>query len=69
MRRGICRFIYVASPHKSEVLSEAVVNCSLGWNIDRKLSTITFADCLANDGPMDIIMEKLPFVGLSLAQW
>ncbi|CAL1406041.1 unnamed protein product [Linum trigynum] len=37
----IIRFIYVPSPHTSEVLCDVLLQCLLDWNLDYKLSAIT----------------------------
>ena len=61
-----CSFMYVPCPHTSEVLCEALVQCLLDWNIDRKLSTITVDNCLTNDAMMYMILDKLPLESLLL---
>ncbi|KAH1193662.1 putative AC transposase [Glycine max] len=55
----ILRFIYVLSPHTSERLCNALVECLLGWNIDTKLSTITLDICSTNDCMIEKIKGKL----------
>ncbi|XP_028183998.1 zinc finger BED domain-containing protein RICESLEEPER 4-like [Glycine soja] len=45
LQSHILRFIYVPSPHTSERLCNALVECLLDWNIDTKLSTITLDNC------------------------
>ena len=53
------RFIYVPSPHTSERLCNALVECLLDWNIDTKLSTITLDNCSTNDCMIEKIKGKL----------
>ena len=53
------RFIYVPSPHTKEVLSDVLLQTLLEWNIDRKLSTMTVANCSTNDAVINIILDKL----------
>ncbi|CAA0811117.1 Zinc finger BED domain-containing protein DAYSLEEPER [Striga hermonthica] len=53
-------FIYVPSPHTSEVLCEALTGCLLDWSLNRKLSTITLDNCSTNDAMMRLLLEKLP---------
>lgn len=53
------RFIYVPSPHTSERLCNALVECLLDWNIDTKLSTITLDNCSTNDCMIEKIKNKL----------
>ncbi|CAA0836530.1 Zinc finger BED domain-containing protein DAYSLEEPER [Striga hermonthica] len=59
LQSHIIRFIYVPSPHTSEVLCEALTGCILDWNLDRKLSTITVDNCSTNDAMMRLLLEKL----------
>lgn len=54
-----CRFIYVPSPRTSDNLCEALVECFLDWNIDRKLPTVTVGNCTTNDAMIKLLLEKL----------
>ncbi|KAG6503414.1 hypothetical protein ZIOFF_035727 [Zingiber officinale] len=42
------------------VLANALVDCLLDWNLDRKLSTLTVDNCTTNDAMMELILDKLP---------
>ncbi|KAA8526021.1 hypothetical protein F0562_007879 [Nyssa sinensis] len=66
LQSRILRFIHVPAPHNKEVLSDALVNCLLDWNIDRKLSTITLDNCTTNDAVIDNIGSKLDSSSLLL---
>jgi len=46
-------FIYVLAPHTSGRLSDALVECSMVWNIDKKLSTITLDNCSTKDAMIE----------------
>ncbi|KAH1239115.1 Zinc finger BED domain-containing protein RICESLEEPER 2 [Glycine max] len=59
LQSRILRFIYVPSPHTSERLCNALVECLLDWNIDTKLSTITLDNCSTNDYMIEKIKNKL----------
>ncbi|KAH1265815.1 Zinc finger BED domain-containing protein RICESLEEPER 2 [Glycine max] len=59
LQSHILRFIYVPSPHTSERLCNALVECLLDWNIDTKLSTITLDNCSTNDCMIKKIKNKL----------
>ncbi|KAL5134228.1 Zinc finger BED domain-containing protein RICESLEEPER 2 [Glycine soja] len=59
LQSRILRFIYVPSPHTSERLCNALVECLLDWNIDTKLSTISLDDCSTNDCMIEKIKNKL----------
>ncbi|KAL7147969.1 hypothetical protein ABFS83_06G146700 [Erythranthe nasuta] len=56
----VLRFIYVPSPHTSEVLSKVLFDCLLEWNVDGKLSTLTVDNCTTNDAMVRAISENLP---------
>ncbi|XP_026396632.1 zinc finger BED domain-containing protein RICESLEEPER 2-like [Papaver somniferum] len=58
-RTGRKRFMYVPCPHTAEVLSEALMECLLDWNIDGKISTITVDNCTTNDLMIKNTLEKL----------
>ncbi|KAA8538184.1 hypothetical protein F0562_027792 [Nyssa sinensis] len=66
LQSRILRFFYVPAPHNKEVLSDALVDCLLDWNIDRKLSTITLDNCTTNDVVIDNIGSKLDSSSLLL---
>ncbi|KZV33814.1 hypothetical protein F511_28855 [Dorcoceras hygrometricum] len=52
-RLMIC-YIYTA-----EVLANALVECLLDWNLDRKLSNLTVDNCITNDAMIECILDKL----------
>ena len=53
------RFIYVPCPHIAETLCEALNDCLMDWNIDRKLSSITVDNCSTNKQMITSLLEKL----------
>lgn len=53
------RFIYVPTPHTTERLCIALIDCLLDWNIDTKFSTITLGNCSPNDSMINKIKDKL----------
>ncbi|KAF1895890.1 hypothetical protein Lal_00033953 [Lupinus albus] len=53
------RFIYVPSPHTSEVLSDCLYECLLDWNLYRKLSTLTVDNCTTNDRMIECMLSKI----------
>ena len=53
------RFVYVLTPHTTEVLTENLLNELMSWHLETKLSTITMDNCNTNDGMITIILEKL----------
>ncbi|XP_042386507.1 zinc finger BED domain-containing protein RICESLEEPER 2-like [Zingiber officinale] len=60
LQSRLVRFIYVSCPHTAEVLANALVDCLLNWNLDRKLSTLTVDNCTTNDAMIELILDKLP---------
>ncbi|KAL8471939.1 hypothetical protein ACS0TY_029252 [Phlomoides rotata] len=56
----IIGFIFVPCPHTSDVLCEALLECFLEWNIDRKISTVTVDNCSTNDAMLNMLVQKLP---------
>ncbi|KAG6516028.1 hypothetical protein ZIOFF_026475 [Zingiber officinale] len=42
------------------VLANALVDCLLDWNLDRKLSILTVDNCTTNDAMIELILDKLP---------
>ncbi|XP_042380427.1 zinc finger BED domain-containing protein RICESLEEPER 2-like [Zingiber officinale] len=60
LQSRLVRFIYVPCPHTAEVLANALVDCLLDWNLDRKLSTLTVDNCTTNDAMIELILDKLP---------
>ncbi|KAF1874153.1 hypothetical protein Lal_00041598 [Lupinus albus] len=52
-------FIYVPAPHTSDILSYALVECFMDWNINTKMSTITLDNCSSNDAMIPKIKDKL----------
>ncbi|KZV22165.1 hypothetical protein F511_33795 [Dorcoceras hygrometricum] len=59
LQSRLVRFIYVPCPHTAEVLANALVECLLDWNLDRKLSTLTVDNCTTNDAMIECILDKL----------
>ncbi|XP_026400245.1 zinc finger BED domain-containing protein RICESLEEPER 2-like [Papaver somniferum] len=59
LQSQIIRFMYVPCPHTTEVLSEALMECLLDWNIDGKISTITVDNCTTNDLMIKNTLENL----------
>ena len=47
------------SPHTKEMLSDVLLQTSLEWNIDWKLSTMIVDNCSTNDAVINIILDKL----------
>ncbi|KAK3229643.1 hypothetical protein Dsin_001524 [Dipteronia sinensis] len=59
MQSRILRFIYVSCPHTAETLYEALNDCLMDWNIDRKLSAISVDNCSTNKQMITSLIEKL----------
>ncbi|CAN0915443.1 Putative AC transposase [Linum grandiflorum] len=59
LQSRILRFIYVESPHTSEVICEVLFECLLEYDIDRKLSTVTVDNCSTNDAMIRALLGKL----------
>ncbi|KAL8497790.1 hypothetical protein ACS0TY_021212 [Phlomoides rotata] len=59
LQSHIIRFIYVPCPHTAEVLCDVLVDCLMGWFIDRKLSTFRLDNCSTNDAMINLILNKL----------
>ncbi|RVW95114.1 Zinc finger BED domain-containing protein RICESLEEPER 2 [Vitis vinifera] len=59
LHHHIIRFVYVPPPHTKEVLSDALMDFLLDWNMDRKVSTVTVDNCSSNDGMINILVDKL----------
>ncbi|KAF1858918.1 hypothetical protein Lal_00000738 [Lupinus albus] len=59
LQSRVLRFIYVPAPHTSDILSNALVECFMDWNIDTKISTITLDNCSSNDAMIPKIKDKL----------
>ncbi|KAL5571469.1 hypothetical protein UlMin_021066 [Ulmus minor] len=55
----IMRFMYVPSPHDAENLGDALMECLLDWNIERKLLTLTLDNCSTNDVMVNVMLDKL----------
>ena len=54
-----CRFVYVPTPHTSNVLAQELMDALTNWNIETKISTIMVDNCNSNDGMISIISSKL----------
>ncbi|KAK3204788.1 hypothetical protein Dsin_018834 [Dipteronia sinensis] len=59
LRSRISRFIYAPCPHTAETVCEALHDCVMAWNIDRRLSTLTVDNCSTNDKVIEFMLEKL----------
>ncbi|KAL5552570.1 hypothetical protein UlMin_039971 [Ulmus minor] len=55
----IIRFMYMPSPHDAENLGDALMECLLDWNIERKLLTLTLDNCSTNDAMVNVMLDKL----------
>ncbi|KAL5562321.1 hypothetical protein UlMin_032068 [Ulmus minor] len=55
----IMRFMYMPSPHDAENLGDALIECLLDWNIERKLLTLTLDNCSTNDAMVNVMLDKL----------
>ncbi|XP_059663425.1 zinc finger BED domain-containing protein RICESLEEPER 3-like [Cornus florida] len=66
LQNMIIGFVYVPSPHTSEILCDALMNCFLDWNLDRKISTITVDNCTTNDALIQGLSNKLSIRSKSL---
>ncbi|XP_059635725.1 zinc finger BED domain-containing protein RICESLEEPER 2-like [Cornus florida] len=66
LQNMIIGFVYVPSPHTSEILCDALMNCFLDWNLDRKISTITVDNCTTNDALIQGLSNKLSIRNKSL---
>ncbi|WCJ29532.1 hypothetical protein M5689_011160 [Euphorbia peplus] len=60
LQSRIIRFIYVPSPHTTDVICDALIDCMMDWNLDTKLSTLTLDNCSTNDSMVSMILSKLP---------
>ncbi|KAF1877758.1 hypothetical protein Lal_00038067 [Lupinus albus] len=58
LQSRVLRFIYVPTPHTSDILSNVLVECFMDWNIDTKISTITLDNCSSNDVMIPKIKDK-----------
>ncbi|KAL0349730.1 UNVERIFIED_CONTAM: Zinc finger BED domain-containing protein DAYSLEEPER [Sesamum radiatum] len=46
--------------HTAEVLVDTLFDALMNWNIDCKVSTITFDNCTTNDAMINHLLQKLP---------
>ncbi|PON86988.1 Ribonuclease H-like domain containing protein [Trema orientale] len=53
------RFKYVPHPHDAAILSDALGECLIDWNIDNKKSTVTVNNCATNDAMILLLKDKL----------
>ncbi|KAF7812880.1 zinc finger BED domain-containing protein RICESLEEPER 2-like [Senna tora] len=60
LQSRLVRFIYVPAPHNAEVLCNVLVECSLDWNLDRKISTLRLDNCTTNDAMIDLLYDRIP---------
>lgn len=56
----IIRFIYAPTPHSGEVICNVLYDCLMGWDIDRKVSTVTVDNYAANNAMVNILLENFP---------
>ena len=47
------------SPHDAENLGDALMECLLDCNIERKLLTLTLDNCSTNDAMVNVMLDKL----------
>ncbi len=47
------------SPHDAENLGDALMECLLDWNIERKLLTLALDNCSTNDAMVNVMLDKL----------
>ncbi|KAJ9557959.1 hypothetical protein OSB04_012573 [Centaurea solstitialis] len=66
LQNRIISFIHVPSPHTTEALAQAMMECLLDWNIDNKLSTLTIDNCSTNDAIIDKLLGTLSSSSLML---
>ncbi|TXG63631.1 hypothetical protein EZV62_010625 [Acer yangbiense] len=59
LQSRILRFIYVPCPHTAETICEALHDCVMDWNLDRRLSALTVDNCSTNDKVIEFMLEKL----------
>ncbi|KAK3224750.1 hypothetical protein Dsin_004612 [Dipteronia sinensis] len=59
LQSRILRFIYVPCPHTAETICEALHECVMDWNLDRRLSALTVDNCSTNDKVIEFMLEKL----------
>ena len=46
-------------PHTAETICEALHECVMDWNLDRRLSVLTVDNCSTNDKVIEFMLEKL----------
>ncbi|KAL5582606.1 hypothetical protein UlMin_015048 [Ulmus minor] len=59
LNKKILNFILVDPSHTEDMHSEAIMSCLMDWDIDRKLFSLTFDSCSANDNIVIRISERL----------
>ncbi|RZB52565.1 Zinc finger BED domain-containing protein RICESLEEPER 2, partial [Glycine soja] len=56
LQSRLMRFMYVPALHTTEVIAEIIIEHFFGWNLDRKVSTITVDNCSTNDAMIPKIL-------------
>ncbi|WCJ29533.1 hypothetical protein M5689_011160 [Euphorbia peplus] len=72
LQSRIIRFIYVPSPHTTDVICDALIDCMMDWNLDTKLSTLTLDNCSTNDSMvngLEVIGEAIEKIHDSVSFW
>ncbi|KAJ9561458.1 hypothetical protein OSB04_006618 [Centaurea solstitialis] len=59
LQNQIISFLHVPSPHTSEAISQALIECFMDWNIENKMSTLTLDNCSTNDAAIDKLLGTL----------
>lgn len=55
----VCRFIYVHVPHTADVIYEQLYEALVEWNLDEKISTVTFDNCTTNDAVIPMLVRSI----------
>ncbi|KAF1868144.1 hypothetical protein Lal_00018660 [Lupinus albus] len=58
LKSRVLRFTYFPTPHISDILSYALVECFMEWNVDKKISTITLDNFSTNDAIIPRIKDS-----------
>lgn len=70
LQKKIMNFVTLDSSHTEDLLSEVIIKCLMDWDIDGKLSALTFDDCSTDDDIVlkikDRISENRPLLGRQL---
>ncbi|XP_075091915.1 zinc finger BED domain-containing protein RICESLEEPER 2-like [Nicotiana tabacum] len=58
LQSHILRFVYVPAPHDKDTLCNALLNCLLEWNLERRISTITVDNCSTNNAMIKTLLDE-----------